>query len=448
MFIVRSVITFVLIAWHCSVLAVELESTPPNIVIILADDLGYGDLGCYGHPTIRTTRIDRMAAEGLRFTQFYSASPVCSPSRAALLTGRLPIRTGVNDVFFPDSTGGLPASETTLAEALREKGYATACIGKWHLGHRPQFLPTKNGFDYFFGVPYSNDMSPSTGGKATDPPLPLMRNEQTICADPPQAELTEQYTIEAAKWIKQTISNDPTRPFFLYLAHTMPHVPLAASKHFVGRSARGLYGDVVETIDWSVGEILDVLARGHIAERTLVIFTSDNGPWLELGEAGGSAGLLRDGKFSTYEGGMRVPCICWWPGRIRPDVTQALASTLDVLPTAVALAGGLLPTERAYDGHDLSHVLLDGADSPRSEMFYYSSRTLRAVRVGPWKAHFTKPEALIGAGSVAHGVELYQLEHDPAEARDVADCHPEVLADIKRAIKEHVAGVAPAPPQR
>ena len=237
MFIVRSVITFVLIAWHCSVLAVELESTPPNIVIILADDLGYGDLGCYGHPTIRTTRIDRMAAEGLRFTQFYSASPVCSPSRAALLTGRLPIRTGVNDVFFPDSTGGLPASETTLAEALREKGYATACIGKWHLGHRPQFLPTKNGFDYFFGVPYSNDMSPSTGGKATDPPLPLMRNEQTICADPPQAELTEQYTIEAAKWIKQTISNDPTRPFFLYLAHTMPHVPLAASKRFVGRSA-------------------------------------------------------------------------------------------------------------------------------------------------------------------------------------------------------------------
>ncbi len=337
---------------------------PPNIIVIFADDLGYGDLGCYGHPTIRTPRLDRMAREGMRFTQFYSAAPVCTPSRAALLTGRLPIRTGMcsekRRVLFPDSAGGLPSDEITLAEALKSRGYATMIVGKWHLGHLPQYLPTRHGFDHYFGLPYSNDMlaRPAKGNVPAWPPLPLMRDEQVIESNPDQGQLTERYTAEALKFIAHQ-AHDPSRqPFFLYLPHTMPHVPLHASEKFNGKSPRGLYGDVVEAIDASTGQILDALHEHGLAEHTLVFFTSDNGPWLIMGERGGSAGLLREGKGSTWEGGMREPGIAWWPGTISAgSVSEALASTLDIFPTACSLAGVPLPTDRPLDGFDLSPVL-------------------------------------------------------------------------------------------
>ncbi len=254
----------------------------PNVVILFADDLGYGDLGVYGHPTIRTPNLDRMAAEGMKFTQFYVGASVCTPSRAALLTGRLPLRSGmVNDrfrVIFPPSEGGLPESEITLAEALKTKGYATACIGKWHLGHRPEHLPTNQGFDQYFGLPYSNDMSPAlTPGSANrgDPPLPLLRGTETIEEEPDQRELTRRYTEEAIQFIR----DNKDRPFFLYLPHTFPHVPLFASDAFEGKSPRGLYGDVVEELDWSTGQILTTLRDLGLAENTFVFFTSDNGPW-------------------------------------------------------------------------------------------------------------------------------------------------------------------------
>ena len=281
------------------------DSQRPNFIIIFADDLGYGDLGCYGHPTIHTPNLDRMAGQGMRFTQFYSAASVCTPSRAALLTGRLPIRSGMcsdsRRVLFPDSAEGLPQEEVTLAEALKAQGYATACIGKWHLGHHPEYLPTRHGFDTYFGIPYSNDMRP----------CPLMRNEEVLEEPAEQATLTARYTEEAIGFIKA----HRDEPFFLYFPHTFPHVPLFASDRFKGTSKRGLYGDVVEELDWSVGQVLKALEECDLGDRTLVVFTSDNGPWLTQSERGGSAGLLREGKGSTWEGGMREPAIAWWPGR-------------------------------------------------------------------------------------------------------------------------------------
>ncbi len=326
----------------------------PNLVILFADDLGYGDLGCFGHPSIRTPHLDRMAAEGMKLTQFYVAAPVCTPSRSALLTGRLPIRNGMygqrRRVFYPDSTGGLPDEELTLAELLRQRGYATACIGKWHLGHLPQYLPTRHGFDCYFGLPYSNDMQNVRQGH---PPLPLMRNEEIIEQPVDQFTLTRRYTEEAVNFVR----NSKEKPFFLYLAYTFPHVPLYASKDFRGRSRRGLYGDVVEELDWSVGVILQMLREEGLAERTLVFFTSDNGPWLIQRLNGGSAGLLRDGKGSTFEGGMRVPAIAWWPGTIAPgQVSMELACSMDLFTTGLKLAGAEVPSDRIIDGVDMTPI--------------------------------------------------------------------------------------------
>ncbi|MEX0938622.1 MAG: sulfatase [Pirellulales bacterium] len=425
------------------------EDRPPNVVVIFADDLGYGDLGCFGHPTIRTPQLDRMAREGMKLTQFYSAASVCTPSRAALLTGRLPIRSGMcsdrRRVLFPDSKGGLPAEEITLAEALKVQGYATACVGKWHLGHLPQFLPTSSGFDSYFGIPYSNDMDrvgDAPGGRAAFNDsrsqywnVPLMRDTQVVERPADQTTITRRYTEAAVEFI----GKHQQEPFFLYFAHTMPHVPLFASEDFAGSSRRGLFGDVIEEIDWSVGQVLDALRESGLDRRTLVIFTSDNGPWLTFHEQGGSAGLLRDGKGSTWEGGMREPTIAWWPGRIAAgSVAAELASTLDIFATAHKLAGAELPDDRTLDSYDMSPILFDDGKGAREEMFYYRGTRLMAVRLGPWKAHFITQPAYGGGGQQEHDPPLlFHLDHDPSEKYNRAEEHPEVLARIQDLVERH-----------
>ena len=318
------------------------DDRPPNIVIISADDLGYGDLGSYGHPTVRTPNLDRMATEGQRWTSFYAQAPVCSPSRAALLTGRLHLRSGMfgreTGVFFPDSLAGLPPTEVTVAEALRELGYATGIIGKWHLGHRPEYLPTRHGFDSWFGIPYSNDMDwnlpPGLANRTAyfNPQVdywrvPLMRDEEEIERPADQHTVTRRYAEEAVAFIEL----HQHEPFFLYLPHTMPHMPLFRSGVFEGRSSAGVYGDVIEEIDWAVGEVIEVLDRLNLSTRTLVVFTSDNGPWTSFETHGGSAGPLRHGKGTTFEGGMRVPGIFWWPKGIQHGVIHGMGVNVDLI---------------------------------------------------------------------------------------------------------------------
>jgi arylsulfatase A len=428
----------------------------PNFVVIFCDDLGYGDPGCYGHPTIRTPNIDQMAAEGQKWTDFYAAASVCTPSRAALMTGRLPIRSGMcsdkRRVLFPNSAAGLPSHEITIAEALKTVGYTTACVGKWHLGHLPQYLPTRNGFDSYLGIPYSNDMDHvagaprDLGGAKTEWwNVPLMRDEQVIERPANQHTLTKRYTERAVEFIRQ--SKD--KPFFLYFAHTFPHIPLFASKDFDGKSLRGLYGDVVEELDWSVGRVLQTLKDEALTENTLVVFTSDNGPWLTMGKFGGSAGLLREGKGCTYEGGMREPSIMWWPGRIRPGVISDMGSTMDMLPTILKLAGAAVPTDRVIDGVDLGPALFGTGRSPRNVMFYYRGAKLYAIRKGPYKAHFfTKPAYGRNIKEARHDPPLlFHLGHDPSEKFDVSKNHPEIIEDIRKELERHLANLVPGEDQ-
>jgi arylsulfatase A len=430
---------------------------PPNIVIVFVDDLGYGDLGVYGHPTIRTPNLDRMAYEGMKFTQFYAASPVCTPSRAALLTGRLPVRSGMagdaRGVLFPDSRYGLPHEEITLADALKQGGYVTAAIGKWHLGHRPEYLPRNHGFDYYFGIPYSNDMDNVTGRStfdiAFDPRIefwnvPLIRNEEEIERPADQNTITRRFTEESVQFIRQ----NRDRPFFLYVAQVMPHIPLFTSPEFAGTSPRGLYGDVVEELDWSVGRIMDALEEEGLAGNTLLFFTSDNGPWLLYRTHGGSAGLLRGGKGMTWEGGMRVPALAWWPGTIPAGrVSHTLANTMDLFTTSLHMAGVPLPADRPIDGLNLLPTLRGDTAAVRDFFPYYRGEQLYAARLGPWKAHFATQWAYT-AGSARENHEpplLFNLHEDPSEQFDVAAEHPQIVAAIRARVAEHQLRVTRRP---
>lgn len=416
---------------------------PPNVVIIFADDLGYADLGCFGAKEWATPHLDAMARDGIRFTSFYVSQPVCSASRASLLTGCYANRIGIHGALGPNATHGIHADETTLAEVAKSKGYVTGMVGKWHLGHHPPFLPTRHGFDFYYGLPYSNDMWPfhPTAKQGTYPPLPLIENETAINPDvtpEDQEKLTAAYTERAVKFIDA----NKDRPFFLYVAHTFPHVPLFVGEKFRGSSPQGLYGDVIQEIDWSVGEILATLNKHGLANDTLVLFTSDNGPWLNYGNHAGSAGPLREGKGTCWEGGVRVPCVARWPGRIPAgSVCHEPVMTIDLLPTVAKLIGAELP-KLPIDGKDIGPLLRNepGAKCPHEAYyFYFQVNQLQALRSGKWKLILPHTyRSLQGREpgrdgkpvpyqQVKAGLELYNLEADIGETKNLAEEHPEVV---------------------
>lgn len=410
----------------------------PNLVLIFCDDLGYGDLGCYGSQKNRTPRIDQLAKEGSRFTSFYSSSPVCTPSRASLMTGCYPRRVGMHEdatghwVLIPRSKRGLHPEEQTIAEILQGAGYATACVGKWHLGDQPEHLPTKHGFDFYYGIPYSNDMQSKRRG---DPPLPLVSQESVIEQPADQSTLTQRYTREVVSFIEK----HKDQPFFVYLPHTFPHLPLHASSEFLGKSSNGRYGDAVEEIDWSTGEILDCLDRLGLAEDTLVIFTSDNG---SNGRNGGSNKPLSGNKGSTMEGGMRVPMIARWPGKIPTAATcDTLTTTMDILPTMCSLSGADLPKQK-IDGFDISSILTgESNETPYDYLLYYRRRQLQAIRVGDWKYHLSLQEThpnwttptQIGKGQEER---LYNLSSDLVEKKNLVASETEVVERLASIAKQ------------
>jgi arylsulfatase A-like enzyme len=418
----------------------------PNVVIIFMDDLGYADIGAFGAKGYSTPELDRMATEGRIFTDFYVSQAVCSASRASLLTGCYNVRVGIFGALGPASQVGIHNQEMTLAEVFKQKGYATACIGKWHLGHHPKFLPTRHGFDEYFGLPYSNDMWPyhPTAGDRF-PPLPLFQGEEVV--DPEvtaedQKLLTRRYTEQAVDFIRR----NRNKPFFVYLAHAMVHVPLFCSADFEGKTGRGLFADVMAEVDWSVGQILQTIRQLGLEKQTWVIFSSDNGPWLSYGDHAGSAGPLREGKGTTFEGGVRVPTVMWWPGTIPAGtVCREPAMTIDLLPTIAARIGAKLP-EHPIDGKDIWPLVVGepGARSPHQALFFYWNRELQAVRMGKWKLHFPHSyQTLAGRQGGSGGkpvayqqakidLSLFDLESDVGETTNVADQHPEVVQQIVR----------------
>ena len=414
----------------------------PNIIIVFTDDQGYADVGCFGAKGFNTPNLDRMAEEGVLFTDFHATTAVCSASRVSLLTGCYPERVSILGALSPGSKIGINDEEVTIAEILKSCGYATAVYGKWHLGDNPKFLPMRHGFDEYFGLPYSNDMWPNhpTAGDRY-PPLPLIEGEKIIQYMPDQTMLTTWYTERAVKFIE----NNYDKPFFLYVPHSMPHVPLHVSDKFKGKSERGLYGDVIMEIDWSVGQIMAALKKHDIDEQTLMIFTSDNGPWLSYGDHAGSADPLREGKGTMFEGGMREPCIMRWQGRIPAGtVCHELATTMDILPTVTKLVGGKLP-EHNIDGHDILPLMTGkkGAKSPTEVYYCYYGGSLEAVRSGRWKLHFPhnyrtmagKPGGTGGKpnpySQAEIGLELFDLENDIGETTNVADKHPDVVKRLQ-----------------
>ncbi len=423
--------------------AKEVTGSKPNIIFIFIDDMGYSDIGCFGSTKNRTPHLDKMATEGAKFTSFYVSSGVCSPSRSSLMTGCYPLRIGMHQssqgcfVLVPSDQRGLNPKETTVAEVLKEQGYATACIGKWHLGDQPEFMPRNHGFDYYYGIPFSNDMGSTVKGELKNglPELPLLRNETIIEAPVDQVTITKRYTEEAIKFIDK----NKDRPFFIYLPHTMVHTPLFSAKQFSGKSANGKFGDAVEEVDWSTGQILAALKKHDLDDKTLVIFTSDNGATRR-----GSNLPLSGGKVSTLEGGQRVPCVMRWPGKIPANsVCDEISSTIDILPTFARLSGGSPAPDHAIDGKDITDLIIGtpGAKTPHDAFYYYFMSQLQAVRSGQWKLHVAlDPKIAKWMGTPQGKVEarLYNLESDIGEKINVADKHPEVvqrlndLADVAR----------------
>ncbi|MBI1373986.1 MAG: sulfatase-like hydrolase/transferase [Phycisphaera sp.] len=406
--------------------------TPPNIVLIFIDDMGYADVGCFGADNLRTPHIDQLAAQGMRFTSYY-ATPVCSMSRASLMTGCYNARVSIPGVLFPHDKIGLNPDEITIAEVLKPRGYATCAVGKWHLGWQEKFLPPHQGFDHYFGIPYSNDVG-AGNTKRDFPPLPIVRDTDTIETEPDQTQLTRRYTEEVVKFITEHKDG----PFFVYLPHTMVHKPLAASERFAGKSKRGLYGDAVEEIDWSVGQIMDTLDRLGLADHTLVMFTSDNGPAGPDTPMNGSAKPFRGRKASTYEGGVREPTIVRWPGHVRPGTTcDRVIGNIDVLPTFAAVAGAQAPTDRVIDGRDFSSLLADPNAPPvRNVHLYYRGFDLEAIRVGDFKLRI----AAAGKGK-GKSVELFNLVDDPGESHNLAKQMPDKVAELRAEMDKRGAEV-------
>ncbi len=410
---------------------------PRNFIIILIDDLGYGDLSCYGNTKFSTPNLDQMAKEGVRFTDFYACAPMCTPTRASIITGCYPQRVGLPSVLNWKDKVGINAEEITIAELAKKANYKTACYGKWHLGHLMSFLPIYHGFDEYYGLPYSNDMGPIS--KPHAPPLPLIEGDKIIEYDPDQSKLTTAYTERAIDFIRRNKDN----PFFLYLPHTMVHVPLFVSEKFKGKSGAGLYGDVVQEIDWSVGEILKILKETGLYENTLVVFTSDNGPWLLYGEDGGSAGPLRCGKGTTFEGGMRVPFIAWAPGFIPEGKTcKEISATFDFYPTFAEIAGVEVPKKPEIDGKSIWHLLTNPeSKSPHKFFLYFLHDELQAIRYGKWKLHYPhkyqdlevpgkegKPGKYAGKEI---GLSLFNLEEDIGEKNNLANEFPKLVSRLK-----------------
>ncbi len=421
--------------------SVSPAQSPPNIVLIFIDDMGYADIGPFGNDQVRTPHLDQFAKEGMKFTSFY-ATPVCSMSRACLLTGCYNVRVSIPGVLFPQYNIGLHTNEITLAEIAKQKGYATCAIGKWHLGHHPEFLPTRQGFDHYFGIPYSNDM-----GKKPErpeyPPLPLIRGETTIETEPDQSQLTRRYTEEATKFIR----DHRQQPFFIYLPHTMIHFPLAASADFKDKSKMGLIGDTIEEIDWSVGQIMQTLKTEDLDQNTLVIFTSDNGP------ARRSAGPLRGNKGTTFEGGVREPCLMRWPGKIPAGTTcDQIAGNIDVLPTLAKIVGADPPNDRVIDGRDITPLMFDPKSGPirDTHLYFNGAGQLQAIRSGEWKLFLSLPgepgqKAKADGGKkvakTAGSIALFNVVHDLGETKNLAADHPDIVSKLKTLAANHEAEI-------
>ncbi len=426
------------------------QAASPNVVIIFIDDMGYADIGPFGAKGYPTPHLDQMAKDGTKFTNFHVAQPVCSASRTAILTGCYPNRVGIHGALGPQSRNGISDQEMTLAQLLKQKGYATCAVGKWHLGHHPQFLPTRHGFDEFLGLPYSNDMWPfhPEAKKGSYPKLPMFENETVVDDDvtpEDQTQLTTKYTERAVDFIQR--SKD--KPFFLYLAHSMCHVPLFVSDKFKGKSERGLFGDVIMEIDWSVGQVMETLKRHGLSDNTLVIFTSDNGPWLSYGDHAGSAEPLREGKGTCFEGGVRVPCLMQWPGKIRAgSVDDRMLMTIDLLPTIAGLTNAPLPKQK-IDGRDVWPILSGqpGAKNPHDfYAFWYGVNELQSIVSGDgqWKLQLPHTYRSMEGQAPGQGgtpgkykpvkikqTELYHLTADIGEDKDVAASNPAMLGKLQ-----------------